>query len=124
MMSNIVPADKKEPRPPTEDIIQDCSICKVLTGQEFHHKIAETVYWYAILDRNPLCEGHIIVFTKIRHIRFENISYAEMSEIGPLLKYIGKAFIGQNWNILLNNGRAAHQVFIFSLVTLSYIIYK
>jgi diadenosine tetraphosphate (Ap4A) HIT family hydrolase len=102
--------DRKEPRPPAQDISnKNCTICSALSGETVHYKLAETVYWYALLDNEPLSDGHVILTTKTHYQNLEDIPRAQMQELGPLISIMSQVYRGENWNLLVNNGRLAHQ---------------
>ncbi|POS83932.1 hit family protein 1, partial [Erysiphe pulchra] len=75
-----------------------CIFCKI---------IKEKVL--AFLDINPLSRGHALVIPKFHGEKLTDIPDDHLLEILPVVKKLVKATGANDWNILQNNGRIAHQ---------------
>lgn len=101
---------RREPRPPEKvQSPEACPICAVLTGGSVHYKIAESVFWYAFLDNHPLSDGHVVVVSKSHHRHLSQLPREQMWELGPFVHALSGVFESEDWNLLHNNGRLAHQ---------------
>ncbi|KAI4208698.1 MAG: hypothetical protein LQ348_000019 [Seirophora lacunosa] len=69
-----------------------CIFCKIIKGDIPSFKLFENDRLLAFLDIQPLSLGH-----------------ASLSEILPVAKKLAQATQAENYNILQNNGRLAHQ---------------
>src|SRR4029079_5164340 len=88
-----------------------CAFCdkKVLTAQTFY----EGEHVLALYTNRPIYAGHCLIIPK-RHVsRFENLSNAEITEIGAVIKKVDKAvttvFGNTDYLLLQKNGPAAGQ---------------
>lgn len=75
--------------------------------------IAKSEHWYAIYDKYPVSEGHVLLITN-RHISsFFDLTEEEIKEISPMLKYIKNKlddkYFPNGYNIGINCGRSAGQ---------------
>ena len=75
--------------------------------------IAKSEHWYAIYDKYPVSEGHVLLITN-RHISsFFDLTEEEIKEISPMLKYIKNKlddkYFPNGYNIGVNCGRSAGQ---------------
>ena len=87
----------------------DCIFCKIVSGEIPSKKIFETNKIYAFMDVYPLSEGHCLVIPK-KHARTSHeIDDNTLGEILLAIKKIVLALEIENYNILQNNGRIAHQ---------------
>jgi len=63
----------------------------------------------AFLDINPLSKGHALVIPKYHAEKLHDLPDQYMIDILPIAKKIAMAQGFENYNILQNNGRIAHQ---------------
>jgi len=63
----------------------------------------------AFLDINPLSRGHALVIPKFHGEKLVDIPDDQLAEILPVVKKLVKATGAENYNVLQNNGRIAHQ---------------
>ncbi|KAL8953000.1 MAG: hypothetical protein Q9222_001115 [Ikaeria aurantiellina] len=73
-------------------------------------KLFENDRLLAFLDIQPLSLGHALVIPKHHGAKLTDIPDESLTEILPVAKKIAKALNVENYNILQNNGRAAHQI--------------
>ncbi|RMZ85389.1 hypothetical protein DV737_g738, partial [Chaetothyriales sp. CBS 132003] len=64
---------------------------------------------FAFLDIGPLSEGHTLVIPKHHGVKLTDIPDDQLSEILPVVSKLAKAVGAENYNVLQNNGRLAHQ---------------
>ncbi|KAL9094814.1 MAG: hypothetical protein Q9165_002763 [Trypethelium subeluteriae] len=72
-------------------------------------KLFESEKTLAFLDIQPLSAGHALVVPKHHGEKLTDIPDDQLHEILPVLKKIATAASAENYNILQNNGRIAHQ---------------
>ncbi|KAL8812367.1 MAG: hypothetical protein Q9223_000610 [Gallowayella weberi] len=72
-------------------------------------KLFENDRLLAFLDIQPLSLGHALVIPKHHGAKLTDIPDESLTEILPVAKKIAKAMNAENYNILQNNGRLAHQ---------------
>jgi diadenosine tetraphosphate (Ap4A) HIT family hydrolase len=63
----------------------------------------------AFLDIQPLSRGHALIIPKHHGAKLTDIPDDQLLEILQVTKQLAKASGAENYNILQNNGRAAHQ---------------
>ncbi|KAJ3060618.1 Adenosine 5'-monophosphoramidase [Podochytrium sp. JEL0797] len=79
----------------------DCLFCKIVKGIIPCHKVYETATTLAFLDINPLSAGHTFM---------HQLPDESLADLLPVAKKVALALGPQdNYNILQNNGRLAHQ---------------
>lgn len=87
---------------------------RILDGEIPCHKVYEDEHVLAFLDIGPISRGHILVIPKERKAHLDELSDESAAAIGralPRLCRAAKAATGASaYNILQNNGAAAHQV--------------
>nr|POE93202.1 hit family protein 1 [Quercus suber] len=72
-------------------------------------KVFESDKVLAFLDINPLSEGHALVIPKFHGAKLADIPDEHLTELLPVAARIARASGAENYNILQNNGRLAHQ---------------
>lgn len=72
-------------------------------------KLAETALSLAFLDIAPTSKGHALVIPKEHAAKMHELSDESCADILPLVKKVTKAIGPENYNVLQNNGRIAHQ---------------
>lgn len=87
---------------------------KILSGEIPSHKVYEDDHVLAFLDIGPLSDGHTLVIPKERKAQLHQLSDESAAAIGRVLPRICRAVMratgATDYNILQNNGSAAHQV--------------
>ncbi|MHC4975879.1 MAG: HIT family protein [Planctomycetota bacterium] len=86
---------------------------KIINGQIPCHKVYEDELTFAFLDIQPLSRGHTLVIPKEPAPTLDALSEASSAAIGGVLPRLCKAVceaVGtRDYNVLQNNGAAAHQ---------------
>ena len=87
---------------------------RILDGEIPCHRVYEDDHVLAFLDISPLSRGHMLVIPKERRAHLDELSDDAAAALGralPRLCRALKAATGASaYNILQNNGSAAHQV--------------
>jgi len=87
---------------------------KIIDGKISCHRIYEDDHVLAFLDIGPLSKGHTLVIPKERVAQMDQLSDDAAAAIGRVLprlcRTVMKATGATAYNILQNNGSAAHQV--------------
>ncbi|KAH9970832.1 HIT-like protein [Lactifluus volemus] len=86
-----------------------CIFCKIIKGDIPSFKLIETSLSYAFLDINPLSRGHALVIPKYHAEKMHELPDEYLADALPVAKKIAAAQGVENYNILQNNGRIAHQ---------------
>ncbi|KAG5518671.1 hypothetical protein PMAC_002640 [Pneumocystis sp. 'macacae'] len=87
-----------------------CIFCKIVAGEMAALKLYETERSLAFLDIRPLSRGHALVVPKEHAEKMHQLSDASLGDLLPLAKRLVNAMGLEDYNILQNNGRLAHQV--------------
>lgn len=86
---------------------------RILDGDLPCHKVYEDPHVLAFLDIGPLSLGHTLVIPKERKAFLHELSDDSAAAIGRVLPRIARAVLAvtgaTDYNILQNNGAAAHQ---------------
>jgi histidine triad (HIT) family protein len=86
---------------------------KILRGEIPCHRLYEDDRVLAFLDIGPLSEGHTLVIPKEAAVTVDQLSDESAAAIGRVLPRIARAVLkatgAKAFNILQNNGSAAHQ---------------
>jgi len=86
---------------------------KIISGEIPCHKVYEDDMVLAFLDIGPLSPGHTLVIPKERAQFLHQLSEASAAAIGRVLPRLARAVMiatgATSYNILQNNGTAAHQ---------------
>ena len=87
---------------------------RILSGDIPSYKVYEDDHVFAFLDIGPLSEGHTLVIPKERKAQLHQLSDDSAAAIGRVLPRICRAVMAATgataYNVLQNNGAAAHQV--------------
>jgi histidine triad (HIT) family protein len=87
---------------------------KILAGEIPSHRVYEDEHVLAFLDIGPLSPGHTLVIPKERKAQLDQISDEAAAALGRALPRICRAVMAATgataYNVLQNNGSAAHQV--------------
>ncbi|KAL7750135.1 Adenosine 5'-monophosphoramidase [Sorochytrium milnesiophthora] len=94
--------------------MQSCLFCRIIRKEIPSFKLVETDKSFAFLDISPLSEGHALVIPKCHGEKLHDIPADELSDIMPVAQKVVNALREatgmEDYNILQNNGAAAHQV--------------
>ena len=86
---------------------------KIIAGEIPCHKVYEDAHVLAFLDIMPLSAGHMLVIPKERKAYLHELSDEAAAAIGRVLprlcRAVMKATGATAYNLLQNNGSAAHQ---------------
>ncbi|KAF1843828.1 HIT-like protein [Cucurbitaria berberidis CBS 394.84] len=86
-----------------------CIFCKIIRGEIPSMKIFESDKTLAFLDIGPLSKGHSLIIPKYHGAKLHDIPDDQLAEVLSVTKRIAIAQGVQDYNILQNNGRIAHQ---------------
>ncbi|PAV16853.1 HIT [Pyrrhoderma noxium] len=89
--------------------VASCIFCKIIKGEIPSLKLIETDYSYSFLDIGPLARGHALVIPKIHGEKLVDIEDEFLTDTLIVSKRIAKSLNCENYNILQNNGKLAHQ---------------
>ncbi|KAF2200552.1 HIT-like protein [Delitschia confertaspora ATCC 74209] len=87
-----------------------CIFCKIIRGEIPSMKIFESEKTLAFLDIGPLAKGHSLIIPKFHGAKLHDVPDEHLAEIISVAKRIAVAQGVEDYNILQNNGRIAHQV--------------
>ena len=86
---------------------------KILDGEIPCHRVYEDDHVLAFLDIGPLSDGHVLVIPKERKATLHELSDEAGAALGRVLPRLARAVVqvtgATAYNVLQNNGRAAHQ---------------
>ncbi|BGP18057.1 hypothetical protein JCM10213_008407 [Rhodosporidiobolus nylandii] len=94
----------------THKVDENCIFCKIIKGSIPSFKLIETDSVYSFLDIGPLSKGHALVIPKYHAAKLHDLPDEHLGEILATAKKIAVAQGVEDYNILQNNGRNAHQV--------------
>jgi len=86
-----------------------CIFCRIIKGDIPSFKLFESEKVLAFLDIQPLSRGHALVIPKFHGTKLTDIPDEDLKELLPVAKRIAVASGAEDFNILQNNGRLAHQ---------------
>jgi len=86
-----------------------CIFCKIIKGDIPSFKLVETETTYSFLDIGPLAKGHALIIPKYHAEKLHEVPDEYFADTLPIAKKIATALGVQDYNILQNNGRIAHQ---------------
>ncbi|RJE23578.1 HIT family protein 1 [Aspergillus sclerotialis] len=87
-----------------------CIFCKIIKGDIPSFKLFESDKVFAFLDIQPLSRGHALVIPKFHGAKLTDIPDEYLTEVLPVAKKVAQISGAENFNVLQNNGRIAHQV--------------
>jgi histidine triad (HIT) family protein len=64
----------------------DCIFCKIISGSIQSKIIHETLHSMAFLDAFPLAKGHTLVIPKTHHVKIQDMSDEENSDLFSLVR--------------------------------------
>jgi histidine triad (HIT) family protein len=86
---------------------------KILRGEIPCHRVYEDDHVLAFLDVNPLSRGHLLVIPKEPAETLDRLSDDAAAALGRVLPRLARAVMAATgataYNVLQNNGAAAHQ---------------
>ncbi len=86
---------------------------KIIDGDIPCHKVYEDKHVFAFLDVGPLSTGHTLVIPKQRVAQLHDLADEAAAAIGRVLPRLCRAVLSATgataYNVLQNNGSAAHQ---------------
>ena len=92
----------------------DTIFSRIIRGEIPCHKVYEDEHVLAFLDIGPLSQGHTLVIPKEARAMLDQLSDEAGAAIGRVLPRICRAVMKATgataYNVLQNNGAAAHQV--------------
>jgi len=89
--------------------LASCVFCKIIKGDIPSFKLIETETAFSFLDIGPLSKGHALIIPKDHAEKLHDVPDAYLSDILPIAKKISLALGTENYNLLQNNGKLAHQ---------------
>ncbi|KAI5117836.1 hypothetical protein M0805_005165 [Coniferiporia weirii] len=93
----------------TARLLASCIFCKIIKGDIPSFKLIETDYSFSFLDIGPLSRGHALVIPKDHGEKITDVDDAYLVDTLLVAKKIAGALGCENYNILQNNGKLAHQ---------------
>ncbi|KAJ2845362.1 Adenosine 5'-monophosphoramidase [Coemansia brasiliensis] len=90
-------------------LVADCIFCRIIKGEIPSVKLLETATTFSFLDIGPLSEGHALVIPKYHAEKMHQLPDEFLADAMPVAKKIAAALGAENYNILQNNGKLAHQ---------------
>ncbi|ETW82260.1 hypothetical protein HETIRDRAFT_451819 [Heterobasidion irregulare TC 32-1] len=90
--------------------LASCIFCKIIKGEIPSYKLVETDLSFSFLDIGPLSKGHALIIPKYHAAKLHEMPDEYLADALPIAKKIVNALGAENYNILQNNGRIAHQV--------------
>lgn len=91
----------------------NCIFCKIVAGQIPCHRLYEDEQVLSFLDIGPLSRGHLLVIPKGHWVTLDTVPEETAAAIGRVLPKLARAALTATgataWNVLQNNGKAAHQ---------------
>ncbi len=86
---------------------------RILRGEIPSHKVYEDEHVFAFLDINPIAKGHTLVVPKESKAYLHELSDESAAALGRVLPRLCRAVLkatgASAYNVLQNNGSAAHQ---------------
>ncbi|KAK1831190.1 HIT family protein 1 [Podospora conica] len=86
-----------------------CIFCKIVKGEIPSLKLYESEKTLAFLDIQPLSRGHALIIPKYHGKKLADIPDEYLTELLPVAKKLAIATGTEEYNILQNNGKGAHQ---------------
>ncbi|OBZ71640.1 Hit family protein 1 [Grifola frondosa] len=86
-----------------------CIFCKIIKGDIPSLKLVETDTVFSFLDIGPLSKGHALIIPKYHAEKLHELPDEYLPDVLPIAKKIALAIGAEQYNLLQNNGRLAHQ---------------
>lgn len=87
----------------------NCIFCQISNGTAPAHVLYQDSNVIAFMDKYPLAKGHVLIIPRTHAEKMHQVKDEELMHILPVAKKIAKAMGIENYNLLQNNGRIAHQ---------------
>jgi len=87
-----------------------CIFCRIIRKEIPSLTIYESPKTLAFLDIGPLSIGHSLIIPKFHGAKLTDVPDDQLTEVLAVAKKVAGALGCENWNLLQNNGRLAHQV--------------
>ena len=95
---------------------------KIVEGKIPSYKVYEDDLVYSFLDINPVSPGHTLVIPKKKYTKIDEMPTETSKALGAAVAKIAKAIKAatgcDDYNVLQNNGKSAHQKFPMFTFTL------
>ena len=92
---------------------EECSFCRIISGNSDAQKLIETDHSVAFLDINPMNFGHALIVSRKHYRDFSELPDEVLHDIVDSLSVVARAIIESvrpsGFNIFNNNGSAAGQ---------------
>ncbi|MFM7134308.1 MAG: HIT family protein [Planctomycetota bacterium] len=86
---------------------------RIIAGEIPCHRVYEDAHVLAFLDIGPLSDGHLLVIPKEAKAQLDELSDESAAALGRVLPRLARAVMAATgataYNVLQNNGAAAHQ---------------
>ncbi|KAJ2937087.1 hypothetical protein H1R20_g16, partial [Candolleomyces eurysporus] len=89
--------------------LASCIFCKIIKGEIPSYKLIESELSFSFLDIGPLSKGHALIIPKDHAEKLHELPDEYLTDILPIAKKIAVAQGIDNYNVLQNNGKIAHQ---------------
>ncbi|MCC6283760.1 MAG: HIT family protein [Phycisphaerales bacterium] len=93
--------------------MSDTIFSRIIRGEIPCHRVYEDAHMLAFMDINPIARGHTLVIPKQPAPTLDALSDDAAAAVGRVLPRLCRAVIqatgARSYNILQNNGAAAHQ---------------
>ncbi|KAI6163287.1 HIT-like protein [Pisolithus thermaeus] len=89
--------------------VASCHVHRHSPGDIPSFRLVETDLSYSFLDIGPLSKGHALIIPKDHAAKLHELPDEYLADAMPIAKRIASAQGLENYNILQNNGRIAHQ---------------
>jgi len=91
----------------------DCIFCRIVAGEVPAYMLHEDEHVLAFLDVGPLSHGHALIVPRGHWRTIDAVPASVSAAMGRLLPSLSRAVVeavgAEAWNVLQNNGAAAHQ---------------
>ncbi len=92
----------------------DCIFCKIVAGKIPCLKILQDAHGLAFLDIGPIAQGHALLIPAGHYVTLDEMPAEEAAALLKHLPALGRAVQqatgAEGFNVLQNNGSAAHQL--------------
>ncbi|KAH7928741.1 hydrolase [Leucogyrophana mollusca] len=89
--------------------LASCIFCKIIKGEIPSYKLIETEATFSFLDIGPLSKGHALVIPKYHAVKLPELPDESLADVMVIAKRIALAQGIEDFNVLQNNGKIAHQ---------------
>ncbi|KZV79061.1 HIT-domain-containing protein, partial [Exidia glandulosa HHB12029] len=82
----------------------------IIRGEIPSYKLIESEFTFSFLDIGPIAKGHALVIPKYHGEKLHDVPDTHLADSMSIAKKIAIASGFENYNILQNNGKIAHQI--------------